>query len=334
MLMNGRTIGSGALTCCMLLLAGCGGSNATASTGALVPASANAGGHFRSWISPEAKRAKELLYVADPTGSPSFSGHIDIFEMHGVTSSYVGSILDTEDPNGMTTDAAGNLYVTDLGVATEGPGIGDIKVYPKGSTSYSRLIVPADWVPFDIAVGRDGTMDVANIAPVGYFNPGSVSVYPPGASQPKRVLQLNNFQVDGITRHAQTSTIYISYQTNSGNGRIAEFKRARGEAVDLGVSFPEPWGLLEDGNDNLLAAVGSGTIDVYSEATKQLVSQIAVPNGAMWEAFNRKRTHLFVSNFDQVEILSYPAGRVIGTVNHDYSKSNYPTGVAVWPPPQ
>jgi sugar lactone lactonase YvrE len=313
--------------------AGCNGQSGSNAPSALVPSTTTAARHVASWISPEAKRAKELLYVADPTQNPSSSGHIDIFEMHGATANYVGSILDPEDPNGMTTDKEGNLYVTDLGVATEGPAAGDIKVYPKGSTSYSRLIVPGDWVPFDIAVNPNGTLYVANIAPVGYFNPGSVSVFPPNASQPSRVLTLKNFQVDGITRHDQTSTVYISFQANGGDGEIAEFKHARGKAINLGVSFPEPWGLLEDGNDNLLAAVGSGSINVYSEATKQLVQQISVPNGAMWEAFNQKRTHLFVSNFEQVEILNYPAGQVIGTVNHNYSTSNYPTGVAVWPPP-
>lgn len=313
--------------------AGCGSHSATTTPAAFVPSATRTMQHQSSWISPRAKRAKELLYVADPTQSPSTGGHIDIFEMQGTTANYAGSILDPDDPNGMTTDAAGNLYVTDIGVAQEGPAPGEIKVYPKGSTSYSRLIVPADWVPFDIAVTPKGTMYVANIAPVAYFNPGSVSVYPPGADQPSRVLNLSNFQVDGITRHNQTSTIYISYQTNSGNGAIAEFKHARGKARDLGVSYSEPWGIVEDGHDNLLAAVGSGAVNVYSEATKKLVQQITVPNGAMFEAFNKKRTRLFVSNFQQVEILSYPGGQVIGNVNHGYSTANYPTGVAVWPPP-
>ena len=309
-------------------------SGTNASPAALVPATTRTTPHVGSWISPEAKRAKELLYVADPTGDPSSNGHIDIFEMHGLKYDPVGRIADPDDPNGMTTDAAGNLYVTDIGVATEGPAPGAIKIYPKGSTTYSRLIVPADWVPFDIAVAPSGTMYVANIAPVAYFNPGSVSVYPPNADVPSRVLMLPNFQVDGIARHDRTSSIYISYQTNGGNGAIAEFKHARGKANDFGVSFSEPWGLVEDGNDNLLAAEGSGSIDVYSEATKQLVTRIAVPNGAMWEAFDQKRTRLFVSNFEQVEILSYPAGKLVGAVYDGWNKANYPTGVAVWPPPQ
>jgi hypothetical protein len=325
-----------ALAACALLASGCAGSSVPATTQALTPSSSTNAHRARSWILPEAKTDKDLLYVADPTQSPSVNGHIAIIAIHGLKYVEIGQIEDDNDPQGMTTDAAGNLYVTDIGVATEGPATGEIKVYPKGSTSYSRLIVPTKWVPFDIAAGSDGTMYVANIAPFASFSPGSVSIYPPNASQPSRVLRLKNFQVDGITLHNSGPSIYISYQAEgaSGNGAIAEFKNARGKAIQFGVNFPEPWGLLEDGNDNLLAADGSGIIEVYSEATKQLVQQIAVPTGAMFEAFNTKRTHLFVSNFDQVEVLSYPAGQVIGTINESWSKQNYPTGVAYWPPPK
>jgi hypothetical protein len=130
-------------------------------------------------MSPEVKSAKALLYVGDPTGDPSYSGVIDILSLHGLQYKLVGQIQDDAKPEGMTTDAAGNLYVTDEGVATEGPAPGDIKVYPKGSTKYSRYIVPAHWVPNDVAVGHDGTMYIANIAPFAKFSPSSVSIYPP-----------------------------------------------------------------------------------------------------------------------------------------------------------
>ncbi|MBV9719437.1 MAG: hypothetical protein JOZ77_08955 [Candidatus Eremiobacteraeota bacterium] len=273
--------------------------------------------------------------MADPTSEPSFSGHIDIFSLHGSKYALVGQIEDDNSPQGMTTDREGNLYVCDIGVATEGPAAGDIKIYPKGSTSYSRLIVPGKWVPFDVAVKNDGTMYVANIAPVASFYPGSVSVFPPLAIQPSRTLKFPNSQVLGITRHAATATVYVSYsaKTSSSQGRIAEFKNARGKAIDLGVSYAFPWGILEDGSDNLLAFGGNGFINVYSEATRGLVKQIPIPNAAMFGAFNEARSRLFVSNFEQVEVLSYPSGSVVGTVNDGWSKSNYPTGVAFWPPP-
>jgi len=287
-------------------------------------------------MSAEVKTAKQLLYVADPTSLPSYYGKIDVFALHGLHYKLVGQIADYDNPQGMTTDAAGNLYVTDIGVATEGAAVGDIKVFPKGAKYYSRIIVPADWVPFDIAVGRDGTLYVANIAPVGYFNPGSVSVYPPLASQPSRVLQFNNFQVLGVTLHRRSNTIYVSYDGTGGTGgSIDEFVHARGKPKNLGVSYGAPWSVREDGADNLLACSGEGTINVYAESSGQLVQQISVPNGAMFEAFSKSRSKLFVSDFSKIEIYSYPAGKLIGNIDQSgWAGSNYPTGVAYWPPPQ
>jgi hypothetical protein len=319
----------------VLALAGCGAANPTApSTAQPSPSLARSAA---AWIAPEAKSAKELLYVADPTGSPSYSGVIDVFALNGLKYKLVGQLQDDYFPDGMTTDAAGNLYVTDMGVATEGPAAGNILVFPKGAKGYSRMIVSASWIPFDIAVGKDGTLYVANIAPFSGFSPGSVSVYPPNASQPSRVLKFSNFQVYGITRHNRTSTIYVSYSpTASENGAIDEFVHARGAPTNLGVSYGSPWGLLEDGSDNLLACSGSGTINVYAEATGKLVQQIPVSGGALWEAFNESRTELFVTNFQEVEIFSYPGGKLIGSIDESgwAGRSDYPTGVAYWPPPK
>ena len=319
----------------VLAAAGCGGSSIAPGTSAL-PAAAPLARGAGSWMSPDAKRAKELLYVADPTGSPSYSGVIDVFQLRGLKYKLVGKIEDDNYPDGMTTDAAGNLYVTDMGVATEGPAPGDIKVYPKGGTQYVRLIVPAYWTPFDIAVGKDGTLYVSNIAPLASFSPGSVSIYPPMASQPSRTLEFSNFQVYGITLHHQTSTFYVSYAGAGSNGEIDEFVHARGKPKNLGVSFDSPWGLLEDGSNNLLACSGDGTINVYAEATGKLVQQISVSGGALWEAFNQSRTKLYVTNFQEVDIFSYPAGKLLGTISQPGwgGRSNYPTGVALWPPPQ
>ena len=311
-------------------IAGCGGTLSTTGAGSVLPSRASAVHRAAGWMSPAAKAAKNLLYVANP-----FEATIDVFTLRGLKYTQVGQIGDSNAPDGMTTDAAGNLYVTDEGVATEGPVAGDIKVYPKGSTQYSRIIVPANWVPFDIAVGKDGTLNVANIAPIGSFSPGSVSIYPPNANQPSRVLRLQNFQVYGIALHAQTPTIYVSYEDSGSSGHIAAFRRARGKAVELGVSYAEPWGLLEDGNDNLLACDGAGTIDVYAESTGKLTSQISVPNGALWLAFNSDRSRLFATNFNDVQILSYPSGTLVGTIDESgWGKYDYPTGLAFWPPPR
>ena len=321
------------LAASVITVSGCGGNGQ--SDRSILPPQARAV-HNMGWMSAEAKAARALLYVADPTGSPSYSGAIDVFALHGLSYKLVGQIPDYDNPQGMTTDAAGNLYVTDIGVAVEGGAAGEIKVFPKGATAYSRLIVPADWVPFDIAVGRGGTLYVANIAPIGFFNPGSVSVYPPSASQPSRVLQFKNFQVLGVALHRRSNTIYVAYNGTGGSGgSIDEFVHARGKPKNLGVSYSAPWSVREDGADNLLACSGAGSVNVYAESSGRLVQQISVPNGAMFEAFNKSRSKLFVSDFRNVEIYSYPAGSLIGSIDQSgWGGSNYPTGVAYWPPPQ
>jgi len=322
--------------CTLIALAGCNAANFASATPDVVSPAQQRTHAARSWISPEAKSAKELLYVGDPTGSPSYSGVIDILSLHGLKYKLVGQLQDDNAPEGMTTDEAGNLYVADMGVATEGPAAGDIKIYPKGATQYSREIVSASWIPFDIAV-RNNTLYVADIAPLVYFSPGAVTVYPPSASQPSRVLKFPNFQVYGISMHRQTNTIYVSYgSSSSGDGEINEFVHARGKPRNLGVSFANPWGVLEDGSNNLLACSGNGAIDVYSETTGALVKQIAVSNGALFLAFDQRRSKLFVTNFQEVEVYSYPAGKLIGSIDEAGwgGRSNYPTGVAYWPPPQ
>lgn len=333
--MNFRPSRYAALGICAALGAGCGAANNVAKYSALPQAQAQRP-EPRGWVLPEAKTAKELLYVADPTSAPSYSGVIDIFAVHGSKYTLVGELKDQYYPDGMATDDAGNLYVTDMGVATEGPAAGNILIFPRGGTIYTHMIVSASWIPFDIAVGKDATLYVANIAKFAQFSPGSVSVYPPSASQPSRVLKFPNFQVYGITLHAHTSTVYVSYATSgSNNGEIAEFVHARGKPTNLGVSYGSPWGLLEDGSGNLLACSGNGTINVYSEATGKLVNQISVPGGALWEAFDQSRSKLFVTDFNDVEIYKYPSGKLIGTIDESVwgGRSNYPTGIAYWPPP-
>jgi hypothetical protein len=64
--------------------------------------------HRKSWISPEARRAHRLLYVSDDG-----TDDIDIFTMPGLA--LKGQLTGFSEPQGMCTDASGNIWVTNTG---------------------------------------------------------------------------------------------------------------------------------------------------------------------------------------------------------------------------
>jgi len=117
-------IGVGVVT----LLAGCGGSHVpTGMTGAHQYAGSDAAltaprsiarteqqDHGRSWMLPEAKLAKKLLYVSDLST-------YDVLVYNYKTGAQVGKLTGLESPSGQCVDKAGNVWIVSTGadVVTE-----------------------------------------------------------------------------------------------------------------------------------------------------------------------------------------------------------------------
>ena len=108
-------------------------------------------------------------------------------------------------------------------------------------------------------------------------------------AEPSRVLRLHSFQVrrHNAPRPNEHDLHFVSRKREQRRHRRVQ-ACARKSDRPRRRSCPEPWAILEDGSNNLLALDGSGTVEIYSEATGKLVQQISVPNGAAWEAFNQK----------------------------------------------
>ncbi|MBV9647291.1 MAG: hypothetical protein JO043_07505 [Candidatus Eremiobacteraeota bacterium] len=291
--------------------------------------------HGRSpsgWMTPQARSAKDLLYVASGGAQT-----VDVFSVSGSQITLVGQIMNFNDPQGMATDAQGNLYVVDDYIPQEGPAAGQLDVFPKGATSPSRIIPTYPLTPFDVAVDKHGIIYISNIAPVGRLSPGKVTVYGKKSDvHPIRVLRdPASSQGWGITLDSATSDVYVSYALGS-TGRIVRFSGGRGKPVDLGVAFGNPWGLKNDGSGNLLASDGSsGNIDIFPEAGGSLVGTIAVPGAPLLSTFNTTHSLLYVSNFNNhdVEVFSYPSKAMVGSITRsEWGPTSWPTGVAYWPP--
>ena len=285
-----------------------------------------------SWMSPAAKSAHDLLYVAN--GS---TGVVDVFSVAKSGTTLVGQLTEFQSPQGMTTDRAGNLYVVDDYIPEEGPVGGEVDVFPKGATNPSLSINPYPWDPFDVGVDKKGNIYIANIAPISAFSPGSVTVYDAGGYGPIRTLEGNNLkEIYGIAVDPHTSDVYVTYTPSLGGaGHIASFRHGKGNATDLGVSFGPPWGIVQDGNGNVLASDGNGPLHIYPQIGGAEVGSINVPGDPLFATFNTDRSLLYVSNFNNadVEVFRYSDGTMVDTIKAaGWTKGAWPTGVAYWPP--
>ncbi|HEX3368531.1 MAG TPA: hypothetical protein VHS56_03065, partial [Candidatus Cybelea sp.] len=84
--------------------------------------------------------------------SSSTGNIVDIFPEYGKNAQPIGQITDgLNKPIGTAVDRHGNLYVANYGNST-------VTVYPRGSISPSKAYSIGLQLPFEVAVGDDGTL--------------------------------------------------------------------------------------------------------------------------------------------------------------------------------
>src|SRR5579864_8157657 len=178
------------------------------------------------WLSPEAKKAKQLLFVSDQANQ-----RIAIFSQRGQNPAPVGQITDAiSGPDGIFVDKNGTLYVCNFGSGT-------VTEYRKGHTTHSKTLTGAG-SPKYIVVGLDGTVYVSNFN--GSFN-GQVIEYAGGSTTPTTTITVNKFPTGlALDKH---NNLYVSYNDSTNNDlEVLEFAPGSVTGTNLGIHIAGGYG--------------------------------------------------------------------------------------------
>jgi hypothetical protein len=312
----------------LALCAGCAGGQATpaanfagvpeqaARVRALLgaPQPAHRGG---GWLSPAAKKAKHLIYVAD-----FLNNAIEIYSATGSNQSPIGEITDgISGPEGICVDKHGDLFVTNASNET-------VTMYPHGSTTY-KLQYTGFAYPTAVAAGKNGWVYVSDL--VGE----KVVEFPKGSTRSKATIDITYPQ--GVALDSKNN-LYVEYNTGAhgaGPGQVNEFAPKSTSGTDLGLPIVWAAGDAIDGkSDVVVADQGSGNnaaVYVFPPgSTKPSETITQGMEDPFRIAFDKPFTHLYVADpeVNALLVYDYSSGTLVNSITNGL-KSVY--GVAVSP---
>jgi sugar lactone lactonase YvrE len=254
----------------------------------------------------DAHAAHSLVYVSNFGGNA-----VEVFRQRGRAQQPIATITNgIVFPDGLATDSSGNLYVTDSGKYN---GEWVVQRYAPGSTSPGETYATDLSEPSGIAIGKDGTMYIAN------FNDGSsgwVAVYPRGSES--KEYRLSDFSGGAPVSVALDlkQNLYVMYALgNQGSSAVNEYKPGAKTGKNLNLDFAYGAGIQVDSEGNLLVVqqVLPSEILVFSPGTTQPSHAIILPNGGepYGLALNRGSKLLFAGDAigNVVDRFAYPSGK-------------------------
>jgi hypothetical protein len=212
----------------------------------------------RSWMARDAA-SQDLLYVSD-------DGTFDVYVFSYPAGTLVGTLTGFNTPDGLCTDKAGNVFVTNTGDS-------NIVEYAHGGTSPIATLSDPDYYPYDCSVDPiHGNLAVANINN-GSGSGGNVAIYPHAGGTPK-IYSVPNFFTVVFDSYDPSGNLFVwgNGQYSSDYSLFAEMPE--GTKQFTGVSLPGSIGVGPVGNnvawDGEYLTIGGGAY----------VYQITVSDGA------------------------------------------------------
>jgi hypothetical protein len=166
-----------------------------------------------SFMDPRAA-GKSLIFVSDAA-----DGVIDIYPQAGKNQKMVGQITGLTQPQGITTDAKGNLYVANTNSS-------NVLVYAPPYTGAPTVTIPdGGEFPADVAVSSAGIIAITNIcnAPKCRLDTGNVVLYAKGGTKSCATVSDSSFDFTRVmfAEFDKNGALYIDglnggYQTSFG----------------------------------------------------------------------------------------------------------------------
>lgn len=166
-------------------------------------------------------------------------------------------------------------------------------------------------------------------------------VYPPGYSNPSRILNDEHFlHVIGVGLD-KADNLFVSYNAGlgSGSGSVAEFKAGSYKPTKTHIRLGAAGGVGFDRAGHLLVidqAVPS--LNVYNVGHRKPLQQLALPGTSLFFSFNKESTRLYVADYSlgEIDVFRYRPNRLtqINKITNGIIPSNSNIGVATTPAQQ
>ncbi|MBV9720192.1 MAG: hypothetical protein JOZ77_12805 [Candidatus Eremiobacteraeota bacterium] len=284
-----------AFTLSAVLLAACSSNNSLNIASPSSRLQQGAQQHTLGEISPSKKKKAQLLYVADTSGNL-----INVYSLPKYT--LTAQITDgVDEPEGITTDKKGQLYVTNYGYDT-------ITIYKTGTTKAALTLDESDG-PDDVAVASNGYVAAGDLD-------GGVDVYKPGAVKPyERLTNPAIRLVIGVGIDAKNN-VYAAGLSSGSTAAVVEYANMTGAGTNLqlaGLSSPAGV-LIDEHGDIVISDFGAGVIRIYPPGASEPSSSISVGSPER-SALNSKENLIYVpQQYNGLSVLTYPDGALLKTV--------------------
>ena len=242
------------------------------------------------WLSPDAKKGKNLIYWGDFDNST-----ITIYSSKGVNGKEEGQITTgLSEPERLFVDKKLNVYATNIGNDT-------ITAYKPGQTSPFLTISTGVDSPTGLTVDAAGTVYCANVGN------DTITVYPRGKTSPSLTIPVSA-SPENLATDAKDN-LYASV-----GAEVEEFAPGSSSGVNLGLpAYP---GALEvDHSGNLIVLYGS-EIEYFPAGQTQPSKEINVTSGSPFElslSGNEKKLYVSVDVGTPfvIQDVAYPKGTTL-----------------------